>query len=228
MSERINGSLSADQIMNSLQIQYNALFVDNVPALEILSRMAQNNNEINLEFWPLISLNRGNVHISGIRRRSDPMQKKKLTNPQPGGNAVIASSRPIIDNNWGQTIYDWDIYIAGAKYVRNMFATPPLADLVANETRPGFEQVPEDASDDEWKAYWFGQFRAGWHAIGSCAMLPRAWGGVVDGDLRVYGTANVRVVDASVIPFMLAGHPTSTVYALAERAAQLIISGESG
>jgi choline dehydrogenase-like flavoprotein len=53
-------------------------------------------------------------------------------------------------------------------------------------------------------------------------MLPRDKGGVVDAELRVYGTKNVRVVDASVLPFQLTGHLTSTIYAVAERASDLI------
>lgn len=53
-------------------------------------------------------------------------------------------------------------------------------------------------------------------------MLPRDKGGVVDYKLRVYGTKNVRVVDASVLPFQLCGHLTSTLYAVAERSADLI------
>lgn len=53
-------------------------------------------------------------------------------------------------------------------------------------------------------------------------MLPRALGGVVDAELRVYGTANVRVVDASVIPTQVSGHLTATLYSLAERAADII------
>lgn len=39
-----------------------------------------------------------------------------------------------------------------------------------------------------------------WHTSGSCAMTPREDGGVVDAKLKVYGTANVRVMDASVFP----------------------------
>ncbi len=55
-------------------------------------------------------------------------------------------------------------------------------------------------------------------------MLPKELGGVVDPTLKVYGTSNVRVVDASIIPHQMSGHPTATIYALSERAAQLIIA----
>ena len=53
-------------------------------------------------------------------------------------------------------------------------------------------------------------------------MMSRGLGGVVDSRLKVYGTSNVRVVDASVFPFQVSGHLTSTLYAIAERAADLI------
>lgn len=53
-------------------------------------------------------------------------------------------------------------------------------------------------------------------------MLPREKGGVVSSDLKVYGAKNVRVVDASILPFQLCGHLTSTLYAVAEKAADLI------
>jgi choline dehydrogenase-like flavoprotein len=53
-------------------------------------------------------------------------------------------------------------------------------------------------------------------------MLPREKGGVVNPNLKVYGTENVRVVDASVFPFQVCGHLTSTIYAVAERASDII------
>ena len=63
-----------------------------------------------------------------------------------------------------------------------------------------------------------------YHPLGSASMMARNLGGVVDPQLRVYGTNNVRVVDASVLPMQISGHLTSTLYAIAERAADIIQS----
>lgn len=61
-----------------------------------------------------------------------------------------------------------------------------------------------------------------YHFSGSCAMMPREDGGVVDPRLKVYGTANVRVVDASVFALEPRGNIQATVYAVAEKAADII------
>lgn len=53
-------------------------------------------------------------------------------------------------------------------------------------------------------------------------MMARELGGVVDPNLKVYGTSNVRVVDASVLPIQISGHLTATLYAIAERASDII------
>ncbi len=55
-------------------------------------------------------------------------------------------------------------------------------------------------------------------------MLPRSQNGVVDPQLKVYGTSNVRVVDLSVLPLHLSTHPQSVAYAIAEAAAPLILA----
>ncbi|KAL3462773.1 hypothetical protein BJX64DRAFT_299334 [Aspergillus heterothallicus] len=57
---------------------------------------------------------------------------------------------------------------------------------------------------------------------GTCAMMPREDGGVVDPSLKVYGTANVRVVDAGIFPLIPRGNIEATVYAVAEKAAAII------
>lgn len=65
------------------------------------------------------------------------------------------------------------------------------------------------------------------HPSGTTAMLPFDLGGVVDTDLKVYGTSNLRVVDASIMPVILGAHLQAPVYAVAERAAD-IIKDENG
>lgn len=53
-------------------------------------------------------------------------------------------------------------------------------------------------------------------------MLPKKADGVVNSELFVYGISNVRVVVAGIFPFQVSGRPSSTVYAVAERAANVI------
>ncbi|KAF7886352.1 hypothetical protein EAF00_010455 [Botryotinia globosa] len=64
--------------------------------------------------------------------------------------------------------------------------------------------------------------RTEFHGSGSTSMMPREMGGVVDPDLRVYGTKNLRIVDAGIIPMLPASHLQAPVYAIAEKAADTI------
>jgi choline dehydrogenase len=45
---------------------------------------------------------------------------------------------------------------------------------------------------------------------------------VVNAQLKIYDTTNVRVVDASVLPMQISTHLSSTLYGVAEKAADLI------
>ena len=67
-----------------------------------------------------------------------------------------------------------------------------------------------------------------WHPCGTCAMLPRDMGGVVDTSCRVYGTKGLRVVDASVFPLIPQGNIMSLVYAVAEKMADVVKEEHAG
>lgn len=45
---------------------------------------------------------------------------------------------------------------------------------------------------------------------------------VVDAQLRVRGIDNLRITDASIMPLLPSGHPQMAVYAIAEKAAELM------
>ncbi|SJL09360.1 uncharacterized protein ARMOST_12738 [Armillaria ostoyae] len=64
------------------------------------------------------------------------------------------------------------------------------------------------------------------HSMGTATMSPpdADWG-VVDPNLKLKGAKGVRIVDASIFPFLPAAHPQVAVYAIAERAADIIRAG---
>lgn len=106
--------------------------------------------------------------------------------------------------------------------MRKILKTSPLSSYVGVESAPGLTKVPTNANEGVWFTWIKNTYRANFHVIGSAAMKPQSAGGVVDNNLKVYGTRNVRVVDASVWPTQVCGHLMSTLYAVAERAADLI------
>ncbi|KAJ2978236.1 hypothetical protein NUW58_g7558 [Xylaria curta] len=75
---------------------------------------------------------------------------------------------------------------------------------------------------DGAKKYVLDTATSAYHSCGSAAMLPRERGGVVDPKLVVYGTENLRIVDASIFPLIPRGNILSSVYAVAEKAANII------
>lgn len=48
--------------------------------------------------------------------------------------------------------------------------------------------------------------------------------GVVDNKLKVYGTNNIRIVDASVMPLHVSAHIQSLVYGIAYKASEIILN----
>jgi choline dehydrogenase-like flavoprotein len=150
-----------------------------------------------------------------------------IQKPLSRGYVEIASADPFdlpaVDWRTLSNPFDRSILIAGMRFVRRLLMRPELAEWNAVETSPG----PDVQSDDDLLVWIREQMTPTFfHASCSCAMGPRKWGGVVDAKLKVYGVQKLRVVDASVMPMIPATHLSNSVYAIAERAADLIKSDQ--
>jgi len=143
------------------------------------------------------------------------------TRPTSRGTVTLRSANPddlpVIAPNALDTEYDRHVCVEMVRYVRKLFATQPLANLIESETLPG----PEVETDEEilqairTKGTW------GFHTCGTARMGsdPES---VVDPQLRVRGVEGLRVVDASVFPTVPSCNTTAPVAALAWRAAEII------
>ncbi|KAL8646620.1 MAG: hypothetical protein Q9226_006779 [Calogaya cf. arnoldii] len=146
-----------------------------------------------------------------------------LLKPLSRGSILINSSDPLADPvfDYGTFQHPVDIQVAIAMYkkFREFVTAEPWKAVGMKETTPG----PSVEGDAAIEAAIRNITQSTWsHPVGTCSMLPRKYGGVVDSKLRVYGVKNLSVIDASVMPTIPASHTSSTVYAVAEKAADLI------
>lgn len=140
-----------------------------------------------------------------------------LQHPYSRGTVRAASNStfdaPIATPGYLSNPIDLQVLIEAVKYTRTIRNTAAIQSLQPVEILPGSD-VTSDAGIEE-----FVRANAGtlYHPAGSCKMGLREEGGVVDTDLKVYGTSNLRVVDASVFPLLPATHIMTAVYGVAEK-----------
>ena len=114
--------------------------------------------------------------------------------------------------------HDLASVVAAIKFVRTLTGTVP--DVIADEELPGVAKQ-SDAELEE-----FVQNNAwGHHASCTCPIGPASDPmAVLDSNFRVYGTSNLRVVDASVFPRIPGFFIVSCVYMIAEKASDAILA----
>lgn len=145
-----------------------------------------------------------------------------LQHPYSRGSVRAASSSvfdaPVASPGFLSNPVDVQLLVEAVKFTRTVRNTAAVQALSPVEILPGAD-VTSDADIEN-----FVRANAGtlYHPAGSAKMGPRESGGVVDAELKVYGTSNLRVVDASVFPVLPATHIMTAVYGVAEKAADII------
>jgi len=127
---------------------------------------------------------------------------------------------PTIDPAYLSNPADIIVLRQGIKLARVIASLPPLSANITAEFLPGVQVQ----ADGDIETYIRAQAASEFHPAGTCAMLPKDKGGVVDARFKVYGIKNLRVVDSSVFPVSLCAHLMSSTYALAEVGANLILN----
>lgn len=196
-----NSSLTPLQ-KQQYQIQLGWLENSNVPQTEIIASSAglfnpaNNTNYLAMLAGLLHPLSRGTIHINS----RDPL------------------AHPTIDPKYLTFDFDLQTLRVSTQLTLDAANQAPVSNLLTAQQLP----APNMTDKTDFENYVRQNFETGDHLSGTSPMASRSLGGVVDTSLKVYGTSNLRVVDASIMPLQIGAHLQGTVYAISEKAADII------
>ncbi|HET6306157.1 MAG TPA: choline dehydrogenase [Rhodopila sp.] len=150
------------------------------------------------------------ISISPVHLAPEGRGTVRLKTPDP-------LAPPEIKFNFLRTENDMRVMIAGVRIARSIARQHALQQLMVEETAPGVGvRTEEDIAEDIRH-----RGVSNLHPVGTCGMGhgPMA---VVDPRLRVHGLAGLRVVDASIMPVIVAGNTNAPTIMIAEKAADMI------
>jgi choline dehydrogenase len=126
---------------------------------------------------------------------------------------------PLIDPGYFTDKRDVTALAAAVNIARTIAKQSALAPYGLTELVPGTDVRSAEALEEFVRntATTYG------HPVGTCAMGTHELS-VVDPDLRVRGTSNLRIADASVIPTIPGVAPSATVQLIGWRAAEMILA----
>ncbi|KAJ5198033.1 CAZyme family AA3 [Penicillium cinerascens] len=150
-----------------------------------------------------------------------------LNRPFSRGNVHLTSSDPEANPRFDPRFFshplDLELHARHVRWLETLAWTQPMASLLKadgwrlqNSSRDITLETARELARDRIIAHY--------HVSGTAAMMPREKGGVVDSRLKVYGIQNLRVVDTSIIPLIPRGNIQTTVFAVAEKAADIIVA----
>ena len=141
--------------------------------------------------------------------------------PRSRGSVRLASAdpnaAPLIDPNYWADPYDRACAIQGLRLAREILRQPALKPFILAERLPGDGLN----SDEELAQYAYRSAKTDHHPAGTCAMGtgPEA---VTTPELKLRGIEGLRVVDASVMPFVPSCNTNAPTIMVAEKAADMI------
>jgi choline dehydrogenase-like flavoprotein len=141
--------------------------------------------------------------------------------PKSRGRITLASPDPMapprIDPAYLSHPDDLPVLLNGLKQARAITRAPALARHIARETLPGPGLESDGALADDIRA----RAETIYHPVGTCRMgLDPA--SVTDPAGRVRGAENLRVVDASLMPAIIAGNTNAPTMMIAENIARMM------
>lgn len=108
--------------------------------------------------------------------------------------------------------------VKGLRAVQEVMDQPAMKEITAGQ----FEPESTCRTDADWERYVREFVTPSYHPVGTCKMGVDDHA-VVDPELRVHGVANLRVVDASIMPTITTGNTNAPSMMIGERAAELIL-----
>ncbi|KAK6341762.1 hypothetical protein TWF730_001258 [Orbilia blumenaviensis] len=177
-------------------------------------------------WYPVFELEDGKKYGTMLQMLQYPFSTGSLHIPPkpPGKEKTTSDDKPIIDPMYyqGNGVLDKTIMAEGLKFGHKITKTAPLCNLIKQRV---FPPPPKDDGDEDFFEYVKHHTISDWHPTGTCAMGGSGGSryGVVDERLKVYGTTNLRCIDASIMPSQISCHPQATVYAIAEKGASMIL-----
>lgn len=152
-----------------------------------------------------------------------------LNHPFSRGSVHIQSlgsgKAPIVDPKTMSHPLDLELQARHTLVLEKVRDTSPLRELFKEGGRRLHNGGKRLESLEEAKKAVKERYTPHYHVCGTAAMMRRESGGVVDSDLKVYGVDRLRIVDASIFPLIPRGNIQTNVFAVAERAAEILAQG---
>lgn len=142
--------------------------------------------------------------------------------PKSRGRLTLASRDPFaaprIEANYLSHPDDIATLLAGLKHARRIMRAPSLARHIRTEQHPGPDRQSDEALIEDIRA----RAETIYHPVSTCRMGADA-GSVVDPEARVRGVEGLRVVDASIMPSIVAGNTNAPTMMIAENVADMMM-----